>query len=380
MLHAATRSLLGLVDAEMAKLESDADFRAGSDPAPHSLLRLQQGSAFGGERMMRTRAAGSVKCSLVFALGLVSLGAGCGPEGEMEPPVVLVAPVERRAVATTFEWPAQLEPARITEVRPRLRGHLAAVHFAGGDRVGVGQLLFTIDDRPYRAALRAAEAQAERARADGPEAEAGDAPDAALLRARLALTWTHVTAPAAGFAAPPRYPVGTGVGPETVLATVADLDPLVATFELGEDERRRLATDLERHGPALQLVAADGGVHRERARRVRLDGERTLRAEFPNPGATLRPGDPVRVRLRAAVGEEALVVPRRALHEGPEGAVARVVAAGGVVETRRVTLGERVGDLVGIAAGLAAGERVVVGGAAGLPDGAAVTPAGLDAD
>jgi multidrug efflux pump subunit AcrA (membrane-fusion protein) len=107
---------------------------------------------------------------------------------------------------------------------------------------------------------------------------------------------------------------------------------------------------------------------------VRTDGEGAFRAEFPNPGASLRPGASVRVRLRTPGGEAALVVPLRALNDGPDGPFVRVVGAAHVIETRAVTIDDGPDGFAVVTGGLRAGEQVVVGGATALRDGLAVAP------
>ena len=88
--------------------------------------------------------------------------AGCGgnQQQQMPPPDVNVAPVVQKSVTQWDEYSGHVEAIESAEIRPRVTGHLEAVHYQEGGLVEKGQLLFTIDSREYRAAADAAGADA----------------------------------------------------------------------------------------------------------------------------------------------------------------------------------------------------------------------------
>src|SRR5262245_39066618 len=102
----------------------------------------------------------------ILAASLVAL-AGCGgnQEQQMPPPDVNVAPVVQKSVTEWDEYSGHVEAIEAAEIRPRVGGHLEAIHYKEGGMVEKGQLLFTIDSREYRAAAAAAAADANRAEA-----------------------------------------------------------------------------------------------------------------------------------------------------------------------------------------------------------------------
>ncbi|MCM2269785.1 MAG: efflux RND transporter periplasmic adaptor subunit, partial [Thermoanaerobaculia bacterium] len=130
----------------------------------------------------------------------------------------------------------------------------------------------------------------------------------------------------------------------------------------------------------IELVLADGSLHPERGRvnfaDSRIDtatGAVDLRAELPNAGGSLVPGQFVRARILGVTRPDALVVPQRAVLQGQAGKFVYVVAAGDVAEMRPVEVGGWVGDDWIVASGLVAGDRVVVDGTAKVRPGATVT-------
>jgi membrane fusion protein, multidrug efflux system len=102
-----------------------------------------------------------------FAITVSLLLAGCGngEQQQMPPPDVSAAAVVKKSVTQWDEYSGHVEAIESAEIRPRVSGHLKRVHYAEGGMVRKGQLLFTIDDREYRAAADAARADTARAEA-----------------------------------------------------------------------------------------------------------------------------------------------------------------------------------------------------------------------
>lgn len=348
---------------------------------------------------------------------LLPLLAGCGGDGEAAapqappPPEVRVVTVQTEPIVNTLEVPGRLQAVRIAEVRARVDGIVERRLYEEGTDVREGQPLFAIDPRELSAELAGAQATLARARATAANA-AQDVEryeglvdqqaisrqeyDTAVARlrtaqadvaqaearveaARLDLGYTTARAPIAGRAGRAQVTEGALVnaGDGTLLTRIEQIDPIYVNFSLSSSDLLRLrretdsgALDLPRLDRVpVRLVLEDGSLYGPEGQLDFLDlgvdeatGSTALRAEVPNPGRTLLPGQFVRVRIEAGVRPEGLVVPQRAVTVTPQGATVLVVGEGDVAETRPVELGALRGDSWLVAGGLAAGERVVVDG------------------
>jgi len=295
--------------------------------------------------------------ALAIALAASALLAACGGGGgppQMPPTEVNVATVVAKRVAQWDEFTGRIEAIESVEIRPRVAGYLAGVHFEDGAVVQRGDLLFTIDDREYRAAADSAQAavasaatrvevartefarteklaaaraasteELEQRRGELQRAEADlKATEAQARQAALNLGFTRVTSPIDGRASLARLRVGNLVGAgDPVLTTVVSLDPVFVTFR--GDERAYLRyQDMAREGsrPSSREVQNPVRValahrHHPRARRtaeprrplhpgpVRARAAaglgRARRAAGPSAGGADRPGPPLRLRRRA---------------------------------------------------------------------------------
>jgi membrane fusion protein (multidrug efflux system) len=281
-----------------------------------------------------------------------------------------------------------------------------------------GQSLFTIDPAPFEAAVARAEADVAAAQArheqarrnaarlkplyaenavsqkeydDAVSAEAITAADAKAARARLAeaklsLGYTKVEAPAAGVASRSLRSEGSLVsGPDVLLTTVMQVDPIWVNFGIPDTEQARLQKEAQAGRLALpkrfdvQLRLADGSLYPRTGKMSFADvriapgtGTREARAELPNPDGVLRPGQFVRVILRGASRPNAITVPQRAVLEGPQGKFVYVVNENNQAEARPVEAGEWSGEDWIISSGLKGGERVIVDGVMKLGPGAPV--------
>lgn len=362
---------------------------------------------------------------------LVALAAACGPSGGndkgkgggpgmgMPPPEVNVITVVARSLPVSFEYVGQTAGSREVEVRARVTGILLARNFEEGGPVRKGQSLFTIDPAPFEAALAraeadvaAAEARHEQARRnaarlkplyaekavsqkerdDAVSAEAITAADlkaarARLTEARLNFGYTKVEAPVSGVASRSLRSEGTLVaGPETLLTTVMQVDPIWVNFGIPDNEQAQLQKAVQSGQVALPkgsfevaLRFADGSFYDKTGRLnfsdVRVSattGTREARAELPNPKGALRPGEFVRVILRGATRPNALTVPQRAVLEGPQGKFVYVVDEKGTAQPRPIEAGEWAGDAWIINKGIKPGDRVIVEGLMRLGPGAPV--------
>jgi RND family efflux transporter MFP subunit len=332
------------------------------------------------------------------------------------PPTVTVAAPVQRDVTEWEEHIARLEPSARVELRPRVSGLVEQVHFRDGQVVRVGDLLFTLDKRPFEIALLSAQAELERAqarldlarqdirrttplvqdriapqaqldtrRAAEREAEAQVSDARAKLRqAELELTWTEVRAPQPGRASDRRVDAGNLVqAGSTLLTTILTLDPIYASFDMSEADYLRLARDGgARAGaevPEVRLKLADEAGWERGGKLDFLDSELRARsgtirarASLPNKDLFLTPG--VFARLRLPVGQgETLLVPDAAIAADQAARVVMTVSADGTVVAKPVTLGPVVDGLRVVRTGLSPQDQVIVAGMHLARPGARVT-------
>jgi membrane fusion protein, multidrug efflux system len=342
-----------------------------------------------------------------------------GPGGGMPPSEVTVMTATQEALPVTWEYVGQTAGSREVEVRARVTGILMSRNFKEGDRVKKGQSLFTIDPKPFEAALAravadvaAAEARLEQASRnaarlkplyaekavsqkeydDTVSSEAIGAADvkaaqARLTEARLNLAYTKVEAPVSGITTRAIPSEGTLVsGPNVLLTSVVQVDPIWVNFGIADNEQARMQKDAQAGSLKLprnfeiELRLADGSIYAHRGKLEFADvrvstvtGTREARAEVPNPDGFLRPGQFVRVVLKGASFPNAVTVPQRSVMEGPQGKFVYVVDEKSTAQARPVEAGQwAAGDRWIITSGLKGGERVIVDGVMKIGPGAPV--------
>lgn len=344
-----------------------------------------------------------------------SLSAGCkqnqaGPPGGMPPPEVVVVTVGPKAVPVSFEYPAQTAGSREVEVRARTTGIILKRNFQEGAVVKAGQSLFTLDPAPARVALAKAEADLAVAQARLAQArrdaerlkpllpakavsqkEFDDATSAAAIasadvkaaqarvrEARLNLDYTRVESPISGVASRALLSEGSLVsGPDVLLTTVTQSNPIYVLFGISDSEHAKLRRDIDAGRIVLpadkrfivSVKLADGTLYEHSAKLDFSDirvGTATAsseaRAEIPNPAGILRPGQFVRAVLSGAQRPRAILVPQRAVLDGPQGKFVLLVGPDSKVQPRPVQPGDWSGDQWVIDGGLSGGERVIVDG------------------
>jgi len=342
-----------------------------------------------------------------------------GPMGGMPPAQVAVSTVEARSLPASYEYTGQTIGSREVEVRARVTGILQERNFKEGGPVKKGQSLFTIDPAPFIAAAVRAEADVSGAEArlaqakknasrlkplfaekavsqkeydDSTSAEAIADADlksakARLTEARLNLLYTKVESPVSGIAGRAQRSDGSLVsGPDVLLTTVTQVDPIWVSFGVPDNEQLRIngevaagRLELPKGGNfEVSIKLADGSAYPQTGKLnfsdVRVSGATgtsETRAELPNPKGVLRPGQFVRVTLKGATRPNAITVPQRAVLEGPQGKFVYVMADG-KAEARPVQVAEWTGSDWIIASGLKAGEQVIVDGVMKIGPGAPV--------
>ena len=366
----------------------------------------------------------------LFVAAAAAFVAGCQqansqPRGGMPPPVVAVVTVHPQSVAATFEYVGQTAGSREVEVRARVAGILMKRNYREGGTVKEGQSMFVVDPAPFEvaaaraeAALASAEAKLAQAKRNSGrlkplfEARAASQKDyddalsaqqvaeaevktarANVADTQLNLRYTRVEAPVTGIAGRAQRSEGNYVsGAEALLTTVSQIDPIYVLFGISDEERLKLAREAEAGLLSLPkdgrfevtVKLADGSVYSKPGTLtfsdVRVSGQTgtsEARAELPNPSGLLHPGQFVRVTLKGAQRPAAVLVPQRAVLEGPKGKFVYVVNSESKAEPRPIALGDWQGGAWIITSGLAAGDRVIVDGVMKIGPGAPVTVAAL---
>jgi membrane fusion protein, multidrug efflux system len=337
------------------------------------------------------------------------------------PPAVVVTEARQTDVPIYSEWVGTTVGFVNAQVMPRVQGYLLKQDYADGASVKPGQLLFEIDDRPYKAALDQALGDLAQQRAilrknqqdvarftplaaqgavskreldDAVQATRASeaqiqAADAAVANARLNIEWTRVYAPIDGIAGIAPVQLGNLVTPATTLTTISQVDPMKVTFPITEREYLRFAAVIKEHQetgrahdePDLALILADGSTYPRPGRFHVADrevdrqtGTILVQALFPNPDAVLRPGLYAKVRAATSTARSAVVVPQRAVQETQGVYQVAVVGSDDTVALRTVKAGEQVDGMWIIDEGLRPGERVVTEGLQNVKDGIAVRP------
>jgi RND family efflux transporter MFP subunit len=348
---------------------------------------------------------------LIFALALTGCRSDATPTEAPKPVQVTAAAAVEREVNDWDEFTGRLEAVETVEVRPRVTGYIDAVHFMEGGLIKKGDLLFTIDPRPYRAELAKAEAELARAQAQAElsrslaaraenlvgvraisqeayeqrnnaarEAAANvEAAQAAVSSARLNLDYTQITSPINGRIGRAQVTAGnlvsTGANAATLLATVVSVDPMYVTFEGDEQAflkysglgRRTQQDGVPRYTVKLGLANEDGYPHTGELRFVdnQVDpktGTIKVRALMQNTDALFTPGLFARVQVFGGEQRRAVMVDDRAIGTDQNQRFVYVLDAHNGVQYRKVTLGRLHDGMRVVNEGLAAGEWVVVNG------------------
>lgn len=351
---------------------------------------------------------------MALAAGLALVLAGCGSHAAedhgMPAAEVSVAEVTVREVVQWDEFTGRVAAPETVELRPRVSGYIEQVNYREGQEVRKGDVLFVIDQRPYRAALAGAEAELRRAlsrrdlarseseraeslagaraisreeadqrRAAAVQAEADVlAAQAARDMARLNLEYTEVRAPIGGLAG--RALVTTGnlaQADQSLLTTIVSLDPVHVYFEgderaflrYGELARRgELPSARDARHPVRIALSGDAGFPHAGEMDF-LDNQvdpRTGtfrgRAVVANPERIFTPGLFARVQVPASGRFQAVLIDDRAVLTDQDRKYVYVAGEGGVAERRDIVPGRMIDGLRVVESGLAQGDRVVVHG------------------
>lgn len=375
-------------------------------------------------RESRTSNRPALQAALAAVVALAA--AACSkpaPPPPPPPPGVEVLTVVPRDVPIYEDFVGQLKGAQDTDVRAQVQGTVQSIDYRQGTDVEVGAPLFTLDPRPFEAALAQAQASAteasiryENARRDAdryvtlakrgviPRKQADDAVAQAKAQQqsynaamavvdskKVDLEYTRVVAPIAGRAGIAQVEVGDLVGGagSKPMVTISKVGDVKVRFAVSENDYLRLfrarqaaAGRVEKPaGIAVRLVLADGGDYGQDGQITSIDstvdartGTLTVEALFPNPDGMLRSGQYAKVRAMTSAQSNAILVPQRAVTETQGTYTVAVVGADNTVALRRVEMGARSGNDWIVSSGLAAGERVIVEGLNKVRSGMVVAP------
>jgi multidrug efflux system membrane fusion protein len=350
--------------------------------------------------------------SILAVAGCAVGEAGDAPAPTLPPPTVTTAVVATHHLNDWAEFNGRLEAVENVAVRPRVGGYIERVAFTEGARVAEGQVLFEIDDRPFRAEVDRLSAERDRASAELElaksyrdrsqrllaqnatsreeserlEADAAvaaaklAAAAAALEAAKLNLSFTRVTAPIGGRVSRAAVTAGNLVDGSTELTTVVSDSPVYAYFDV--DEQTYLEHLRTAKAPSVvhvALVNEKGYPHEARLDFVdnRVDpnhGTIRARAVLDNADGFYTPGLFVRVRLTSPRSFEAALVDDRAIGTDLDRKFVFVLDESNVVQYRPIVTGRAIDGLRVVREGLAAGDVVVVNGLQRVRPGIAVTP------
>lgn len=365
-------------------------------------------------RMMMNETPGNIfAVSIMLFIGALALS-GCkgeaGPPPAPPMPEVQVIEASLQTVPDEPEFIGQAEASSIVEIRPQVTGIIKHRFFSEGRDIKQGDRLYEIDPLPFRAAYvsakgRVAQAEARLVQAkqnlqrvkplliedavsqkDVDDAVAEDLAaraslDAAkgdLVKAKFDLDNTLVTAPVDGLIERTRYHQGRLVTAQTDLLTVIhQVDPMYVIVSAPESfllKRRRDTLSKRIQHPGIYsltgtIIFVDGTTYAHEGKLDFTDislrtetGSRQARVVFPNPDRVLLPGQFVTVRFHGVSKPDAILVPQRAVQQGPKGTVVYVIGPGDKVEVRDVKATDWQGDRWLIEEGLRVGERVMVDG------------------
>lgn len=359
--------------------------------------------------------------AITFAFALT----GCSdqsPPKTPPPASVVIQEVLARDTPLAYEFVGKTVSSRKVEIRSRVEGFLEKRLYTEGTRVETGQALFQMDPKPFQVQLDAARAELaqQQARVDTAKtdldrvrplveknavaqkelddasgtylsaAAAVEIAKANVAQAELNLGYTRIYSPVSGLSSFAIQQEGAyvGVGSGSLLTYVAQVDPIWVEFSISENQILKfrqqqqggLVTGAEDNRYTVDIILADGSSYPHSGEITFADaslsdktGTFLMRATIPNPDEMLRPGQFVRAYIKGTERPDAILVPKRAVQQGPTGSHVWVIDEQNKAQMHPVKLGPWRDDQWFIDEGLKTGDRVVVEGAARLRPDAMVT-------
>ncbi|MDE3055442.1 MAG: efflux RND transporter periplasmic adaptor subunit [Verrucomicrobiota bacterium] len=358
----------------------------------------------------------------ILILLLVSCSHAPPPPAKEAIPVSVIR-VNPQPIPADFSFVGVGESSHIVQIRARVEGYLESINYVEGSMVEQGQLLFTLDQRPFLADLEKAQGElshqkavlwnAEQTKnrmvplyaqsavsqrdldnsiADLLVAQADvEKAQAALYQSELNLGYSSLVSPVRGLSSQAKYRPGAlitpGVGEESLLTTLYVVDPIWVNFNVSDNDLLHLRKDIAsgkiivppnkqfRIEAVLSdgtILPAEGTIDFTNPAIQQTTGTMLIRAVLPNPKLEIYPGLFVTVRVLGAIRPHAMLVPQSAVVQGASSPLLFVVENGKAME-RPVKLGEWYKDFWIIDEGLTPGDIVVARGVNRLEQGTPVT-------
>jgi membrane fusion protein, multidrug efflux system len=367
--------------------------------------------------MIDTRKWISISVTTFAASGFLAVLTGCEKKApasfERPPAPIVVATAVTQDVPNYLDAIGKFVAREVVSIQPQVSGRITQIHFTDGADLKVGQVLFTIDPRPYQAQLNMAEANLAQAQAalelakinfdrvasvTDPRAVSRQDYDAkknavdvaeaqlkqnqaALENARLNLEYCTIRSPINGRAGQRLVDLGNVVtGNSSSLLVIQRLDPIYADSTITEKDLRGVQRNMARGTLKVEARLPDEPDNPWRDGQLTFldnsvqDGTGTvkLRATIANNDRRFWPGRFANVRLILGTQQNAVLIPAEAPQRSAKGPFVYVVKQDSTAELRPVTVGQRHGDLIVIDKGVNSGERVVINGQLGVTPGGKV--------
>ena len=351
-------------------------------------------------------------------------GGSAGGGNNQAPPTVTVATPVNKKIVEDDEFVGRFEAVNEVDLRARIGGYLDTIHFVDGTKVEEGDLLFTIDQRPFLTSLRQAESsvkaneasfnfaqqQLERAeqllnrgnisrsvvderRESFLSAQSAiEGSRAALERARLDLEYTEIRAPISGRIGRRLISVGNLIEANaSVLTTIVSVNPIYFYFDINERYFLAYSRDAQARGASLQegggglnVRVTLGGRENEEVRTGVLDfsenridqntGTMRVRAIIYNADEFLQPGPFGRINVPGSLPYDGILIPDEAIVADQQRRLVYVLDAENKARQVDVRPGPRIDGYRVIRDGLKGDERIVINGLMRVRPGSPVTP------
>jgi len=324
------------------------------------------------------------------------------PHFSFQPLVTLTDPVVK-TVPLYKTYPGYMEAYKTVDVQSQIAGQLTGMYFEEGSEVKQGEVLFTIDSRPYRATLDKAQASLASSYAALKYAEDIAVRFAKLLQeeyvaqlkydeyltnvvqkkcdvqiakadvdtAKLNLEYTTIYSPISGIAGKKQIDVGNfiSIGETPSLVTINQVDPIFASFYI-PDVDLPIIQSYQNGGELKTIVYLNEDPNMQFEGKLTLinnqvdtsTGSIFMKATLCNPQKKLWPGEFVQVKVILKMIENAILLPLRAVQQGQDGGYVFVVDSEGVASTKNVKTGQKQGDYIVIEEGINSTDKVVLDG------------------
>ncbi len=315
-------------------------------------------------------------------------------------PFVKVITIKKRKISLKKEYVAHVEAIRTVDIRPRIEGYLEEVRFKEGDYVKKGEILYVIEQEPYKAEVELSKARVKKAeahlfrarqrlkrlRAASPEsisktdmdnaiadlmlakAELSEA-KAALWKAKIYLGYTIIRAPISGIIGKSFVKEGNLVSPRSgPLCRIVQIDPIRVVYSVSEADLKEISLSLKKM-LKVKIRLPDGSIYPMEGEINFVDnhvdiktGTISVWAIFPNPDHILIPGMYVTAIPTPKKEKTIILVPQRAVLEDRKGNYVLLVDKENRVQIRRIKIGKMIGSEWEVLSGLFERDRVIVEG------------------